>query len=85
MTKEQRMQNAWRTAQSLKHLAVPPAVQVTEFIGTGYTEGKFGFLEVLGAKRILFKGALREVHVSQAEFERLRGQEAGLSTTGSAR
>lgn len=88
---ERRAEVAWRAAQSLRRVAVPSAAQAAGFAGTGYAEGKFGFLDVLDAQRALFdtrallNDALREVHVRRAEVERLRGQEAGSPAQAGAR
>ncbi|MGE0372898.1 MAG: TolC family protein [Gammaproteobacteria bacterium] len=86
---ERSLELAWRAVQSLRRTALPAASQAAGFASRGYTEGKFGFLEVLDAQRALFdtraqlNDALRQFHTRRAEVERLRGQESGsLAITG---
>ena len=71
---------AYESLQSLKEKIIPQARQAFETINNGYRQGKFGFLDVLDARRTLF--ASREAYLRniadyqliRAQIERLIGQ-----------
>lgn len=85
-TAERRLDLARRTAQALRGEAVPAAEQAARFAAGGFSAGKFTYLEVLDAQRVLsdaraqLNDALRDVHVRAAEVDRLSGRAAGLGS-----
>lgn len=86
----QRLETAWREADSLRRVVVPGAEQAFGFAREGYAAGKFSFLEVLDAQRTLFEAraqlnaTLREVHLRRAEADRLSGMPAMPGTQAPA-
>lgn len=86
-----RLATAWREAEEFRRTIVPAAEQAFEFAREGYTAGKFAFLEVLDAQRTLFETrarlneALKDVHVREAEVERLTGQWRQVPANGAPR
>lgn len=77
---ERRLDQAWRSANSLRRTVLPAAVEAAGFARSGYAEGKFSLLEVLDAQRVLsdvreqLNGALLEVQQLRADIVRLRGR-----------
>ncbi|MBI0435974.1 TolC family protein [Roseomonas sp. KE0001] len=77
---EERLALAWRTVQSLRRTALPSAEQAARFASGGFSEGRFGFLEVLDAQRALsdtraqLVEAYRDFHTIRAAVQRLRGE-----------
>lgn len=75
----QRLETAWRDADSLRRVIVPGAEQAFRVAREGYASGRFSFLEVLDAQRTLLEAraqlnmALRDFHARRAEVERLSG------------
>ena len=90
-TAERRLDLARRSAQVLRTEAVPAAEQAARFATSGFSAGKFTYIEVLDAQRALsdvraqLNDALREFHTRQAELERLRGQEPNALPAGGVR
>ncbi len=59
--------------KALKDEIIPQAQQAFDTIDRGYREGKFGFLDVLDARRTLFSA--RQHYVQQlAEYQQIRAQ-----------
>ena len=83
-TAERRLDLAQRAAQTLRTEAVPAAEQAARFASGGFAAGKFTYLEVLDAQRVLsdaraqLNDALRDMHARAAEVDRLSGRAAGL-------
>lgn len=81
---ERRLDLAQRTVNSLRSEAVPAAEQAARFATGGFAAGKFTYLEVLDAQRVLsdaraqLNDALRELQARAAEVDRLSGRMAGL-------
>ena len=81
-----RLETAWREADALRRVVVPGAEEAYAFAREGYSAGKFQFLEVLDAQRVLFEAraqlnlALREYHLRRAERDRLAGGANGAPT-----
>ncbi|MFC0387706.1 TolC family protein [Muricoccus vinaceus] len=75
----QRLETAWREADGLRRVVVPGAEEAFAFAREGYSAGKFQFLEVLDAQRVLFEAraqlnlALRDYHLRRADADRLTG------------
>ena len=71
---------AYESLQSLKEEIIPQAQQAFETINKGYQQGKFGFLDVLDARRTLFSSReaylqnLTDYQQIRAQIERLIGQ-----------
>ena len=84
VTAERRLDLARRTASALRGEAVPAAEQAARFATGGFSAGKFTYLEVLDAQRVLsdarsqLNDALRDMQVRAAEVDRLSGRAAGL-------
>lgn len=83
-TAERRLDLARRAAQALRTEVVPAAEQAARFAAGGFAAGKFTYLEVLDAQRVLsdaraqLNDSLRDLHVRAAEVDRLSGRAAGL-------
>ncbi len=75
------LQSAVNEVNVLKSRILPEAENAYRTINEGYLQGRFDFLDVLDAQRTLFEvrgqylSALRELHRSAAEVERLISQE----------
>ncbi len=73
------LSTAYAEATALKSDVIPGAKQAFETAREGYLQGKFGYLEVLDAQRVLFKtkekyiDALAAYHKASANVERLIG------------
>lgn len=84
-TAERRLDLARRSAQVLRTEVVPAAEQAARFAAGGFAAGKFTYLEVLDAQRVLsdaraqLNDALRDLHVRAAEVDRLSGRAPGLA------
>ena len=84
VTAERRLDLARRTATTLRGEAVPAAEQAARFATGGFAAGKFTYLEVLDAQRVLsdaraqLNDALRDLQARTAEVDRLGGRMAGL-------
>jgi cobalt-zinc-cadmium efflux system outer membrane protein len=71
---------AYAAATTLKNDVLPGAQGAFEATSEGYRQGKFGFLEVLGAQRTLFEArgqyieALAAYHKAVVDIERLIGE-----------
>ncbi|MFZ6765282.1 TolC family protein [Pseudoroseomonas sp. WGS1072] len=80
VTAEERLALAWRAVQSLRRTALPSAEQAARFASAGFSEGRFGFLDVLDAQRSLsdtraqLVEAYRDFHTLRAAVQRLRGE-----------
>lgn len=74
---EQKLANAWGEANALVTSVIPAANEAFAFARDGYRSGKFSFLDVIDTQRTLLDAkeqlneALRQVHVSRAEVDRL--------------
>jgi len=75
------LQAAWSEALSLRDRVVAGAERVFFATRIGYTEGKFGYIELLDAQRSLFEArgsyldALRRYHLARIKMNRLLGSE----------
>jgi cobalt-zinc-cadmium efflux system outer membrane protein len=71
--------SAHRRALTLRSKVVPAMDEAFNAAHVGYTQGKFGFLDMLDAQRGLFEAtgelvdALADYHVALAEIQRLTG------------
>lgn len=78
--KYQTLLAAYESLQSLKNEIIPQARNAFATINDGYQQGKFGFLDVLDARRTLFASReaylrnLKDYHRTRAQIERLIGQ-----------
>lgn len=87
----QRLDAAGEIAISMEAEVVPAATSARDAVEIGYTEGKFGFLDVIDAQRTLFDArsllldSMAEYALAKVDLERLIGQslDAGEITTGS--
>ncbi len=76
----QELQAIYASLQTLNNEIIPQARRAFEIIDAGYQQGKFGFLDVLEARRSLFSAReaylqnLNEYHRLKAQIERLTGQ-----------
>ncbi len=71
--KYQMLLAAYESLRSLKEEIVPQARQAFETINKGYLQGKFGFLDVLDARRSLF--ASREAYLQNlTDYQQIRTQ-----------
>ena len=69
----QSLVTAQQMIRTLKNRIIPQAQQAFTTINQGYRQGKFGFLDVLDARRTLFSA--RQNYVQQlAEFQTIRAQ-----------
>ncbi len=74
------LQAVFTSLQSLKNEIIPQARRAFEIIDAGYRQGKFGFLDVLEARRTLFSSReaylrnLQEYHRLKAQIELLTAQ-----------
>jgi len=77
----QRLDAAVEIASSMKTEVVPAATSALEAVEIGYTEGKFGFLDVIDAQRTLFDArsllldSAAEYALAKVDLERLIGLE----------
>ena len=68
--------NAYHEAKTLKSDIIPTAKKAFELARAGYERGRFPYLEVLDAQRVLFEAkeqyikALREYHTASAQVDR---------------
>ena len=71
---------AHREAQALRERVVKSAESVFRSVRIGYTEGKFGYLELLDSQRSLFEvrgnyiETLTRCHLARAELNRILGE-----------
>ena len=78
------LETTYTEAASLKKSVLSSAEKAFRQAREGYQAGKFGYLEVLDARRTLFDvkaqriAALKEYHAAKAEFERLTAKHIGL-------
>ena len=76
----QRIDAAAEVASSLEVVVVPAATSVLDAVDIGYTEGKFGFLDVIDAQRTLFEArsilldSVAEYALARVDLERLIGR-----------
>lgn len=76
----QDLSNAQAAIQTLKSSVLPSALETFNALNEAYTQGKFGFLDVLDAQRTLFDArerhlsALSAYHQNVAMVERLLGE-----------
>lgn len=74
------LSTAFNQASSLQTSVLPEAQKAFDTISEGYKQGKFGFLDVLDARRTLFDSraqylqAVTDYHKATADLERLIGQ-----------
>ncbi len=67
------LQSVFALLQALKYEIIPQAKRAFEIINAGYRQGKFGFLDVLQARKTLFSS--REAYLQNLlEYHRLRTQ-----------
>ena len=77
---------AYTVATALRDDVLPAAQSAYDMTSQGYQRGKFGFLDLLVAQRILFEArkeyidALTDYHRSSADMERLIGQKLDTGT-----
>lgn len=75
-----RLSASYNEVTTLKNTVIPEAQNAFEMINQGYQMGRFGFLDVLDARRTLFEVrsqylfALKDYHQNVAQIERLIGQ-----------
>lgn len=78
--KYQMLMAAHQSLQSLKEEIIPRAQEAFDTINQGYRQGKFGFLDVLDARRTLFSSRqaylqnLKDYQQLRSQIERLIGQ-----------
>ena len=83
-TAEGRLDLARHAAHALRTETVPAAEQAARFASGGFAAGKFTYLEVLDAQRVLsdaraqLNDTLRDMHARAAEVNRLSGRTGGL-------
>lgn len=71
---------AYQSVKSLKEEVIPQAQQAFDGVNRGYEQGKFGFLDVLDARRTLFSSReaylknLQNYQETRSRIERLIGQ-----------
>ena len=76
----QRLDAAGEIATSMEAEVVPAATSAFEAVEIGYTEGKFGFLDVIDAQRTLFDArsllldSVAEYAIARVDLERLIGR-----------
>jgi len=88
----QRLDAAVEIATALEAEVVPAATSALAAVEIGYTEGKFGFLDVIDAQRTLFDArsilldSIAEYGLARVDLERLIGQglDGGAMTEDSA-
>ena len=82
----QALTTAHAVATGLRDDVLPVARSAYEMTSEGYQRGKYGFLDLLVAQRILFEArkeyinALTDYHRSSADMERLVGQQLDTGT-----
>ncbi|MBW2278265.1 MAG: TolC family protein [Deltaproteobacteria bacterium] len=79
----QRLDAAVEVATSMEAEVVPAATSALDAVEIGYTEGKFGFLDVIDAQRTLFDArsilldSIAEYALARVDLERLIGRNLG--------
>ncbi len=86
----QRLDAAVEVAAVLESEVVPAAASALAAVEIGYTEGKFGFLDVIDAQRTLFRArsihldSVAEYSLARVDLERLIGQSLDAENAASA-
>jgi cobalt-zinc-cadmium efflux system outer membrane protein len=77
----QQLRSARHEVETLRKQILPTSLKTFEAVSYGYRAGKFGYLEVLDAQRLLFEtkaryiDALTRYHLASSDLERLLGGE----------